>query len=223
MNPVPGPHLTPDDLDAWLAGTLAPTAQDHLAVLPRVPGARGDRARHRRLARRPAVDEPGAGICRSGHGAGYRSQPIGVRSLRRRVFATRRTAALAASLLLLVAGSMAGSIVWTLGHQDTLAALGAWLTAQAGQAAWLGLRGVASNFIEQPWFAGLRSLAGSPGRLGLASALAMAAYVAGVLALRRLLALPTQQVAHVGVRRALAALTLVALLAPSAASAEQYD
>jgi hypothetical protein len=87
----------------------------------------------------------------------------------------------------------------TLGHQDTLAALGSWLAGQAGQAAWLGVRGVASNFIEQPWFAGLRTLAASPGRLGLASALAMAVYLGGVLALRRLLALPTQQVAHAGI------------------------
>ena len=30
-------------------------------------------------------------------------------------------------------GSMAGSIVWTLGHQETLAALGGWLAGQAGQ------------------------------------------------------------------------------------------
>ena len=71
--------------------------------------------------------------------------------------------ALAASLLVLVAGSMAGSVVWTLGHQDTLAALGGWLTAQAGQVAWLGVRGVASNFMEQPWFAGLKALAAHPG------------------------------------------------------------
>ena len=26
MTSVPGPHLTPDDLDAWLAGILAPTS-----------------------------------------------------------------------------------------------------------------------------------------------------------------------------------------------------
>jgi hypothetical protein len=94
---------------------------------------------------------------------------------------------------------MAGSIGWTLAHQDTLMAFGTWLTAQAGQAAWLGVRGVASNFIEQPWFAGLRNLAASPGRLGLASALAALAYLGGILAFRRLLALPTQQVAHAGV------------------------
>ena len=77
-------------------------------------------------------------------------------------------------------------------------ALGGWLTAQAGQVAWLGIRGVASNFIEQPWFAGLRTLAASPGRLGLASALALLAYLGGIWAFRRLLALPAQQVAHAG-------------------------
>jgi hypothetical protein len=126
-------------------------------------------------------------------------QPLAVptlASLRNRIFATRRSMALAASLLVLVAGSMAGSVVWTLGHQDTLAALGGWLTSQAGQVAWLGVRGVASNFMEQPWFAGLKALAAHPGRLGLASALALVAYLGGVLALRRLLALPAQQVAH---------------------------
>ena len=119
--------------------------------------------------------------------------------LRRRAFATRRNTAIAASLLIALLGSMAGSIVWTLGHQETLAALGGWLSAQAGQAAWIGVRGVASNFIEQPWFSGFRSLVASPGRLGLASALAMLAYVGGILVFRRLLALPTQKVAHASV------------------------
>jgi hypothetical protein len=196
MNPVPGPHLTPDDLDAWLSGALAPAAQEHLASCPSCQ----DRTETEReivtlLGALPLMS-PAAGFADRVMARVIVPQPFAARSLRSRVFATRRTAVLAASLLVLVAGSMAGSIVWTLGHQDTLAALGTWLAGQARQAAWLGVRGVASNFIEQPWFAGLRSLAGSPGRLGLASALAMVAYLGGVLALRRLLALPTQQVAH---------------------------
>jgi hypothetical protein len=199
MNPVPGPHLTPDDLDAWLSGALAPAAHEHLASCPSCQ----DRAETEReivtlLGALPLMS-PAAGFADRVMARVIIPQPFAarsLRSLRSRVFATRRTAVLAASLLVLVAGSMAGSIVWTLGHQDTLAALGTWLAGQARQAAWLGVRGVASNFIEQPWFAGLRSLAGSPGRLGLASALAMVAYLGGVLALRRLLALPTQQVAH---------------------------
>jgi hypothetical protein len=52
--------------------------------------------------------------------------------------------------------------------------------------------------MEQPWFAELKALAASPGRLGIATALALVAYLSGVLALRRLLALPTPRVAHAG-------------------------
>jgi hypothetical protein len=199
MTPVSGPHLTPDDFDAWLAGALEPPAQDHLAqcvtcweraetereivdllgALPLMSPAQGFADR---VMARVTVPQPAAVPARA--------------SLRSRIFATRRSMALAASLLVLVAGSMTGSVVWTLGHQDTLAALGGWLTAQTGQLAWIGIRGVASTFMEQPWFAGLKALAGSPGRLALASALALVAYLGGVLALRRLLALPAQQVAH---------------------------
>ena len=94
---------------------------------------------------------------------------------------------------------MAGSVVWTLSHQETLASVGSWLLAQGGQVAWLGLRGLASNFIEQPWYDGLRSLAGESGPAGAVSALASLAYLGGVFALRRLLAVPTQQVAHAGI------------------------
>ncbi len=198
MTSVPGPHLTPDDLDAWLAGILAPAAQDHLAFCPACQ-ERADTEREivMLLAALPLMS-PSPGFADRIMARVAVPEAMAARSFRSRVFATRRSTALAASLLALVAGSMAGSIVWTLGHQDTLAALGNWLAGQAGQAAWIGLRTVASNFIEQPWFAGLRDLAGSPGRLGLASALAMIAYLGGVLALHRLLALPTQQVAHAG-------------------------
>jgi hypothetical protein len=195
MSPVSGPHLTPEDLDAWLAGALAPAAQEHLAGCPAcqeradteqeiVALISGLQLADRVMAR---VTVP---------------QPLQVRTLdllRRRVFTSRRSMAFAAGLLLVIVGSMAGSVVWTLGHQETLTALGSWLTAQAGQAAWLGVRGVASNFIEQPWFAGFRELASSPARLAIASGLALLAYLSGVLALRRLLALPTPQVAHAGV------------------------
>jgi len=202
MTPVPGSHLTPDDLDAWLTGTLRPAAEEHLARCASCQ-ERADTEREivALLGALPLMS-PSAGFADRVMARVSVPKPSGVRSLqsfRRRIFATRRSAALAAGLLVALVGSMAGSIVWTLGHQDTLAALGGWLMAQAGQAAWLGVRGVASTFIEQPWFAELRALAAHPGRLGLASALAMAVYLGGVLVLRRLLALPTQRVAHAGV------------------------
>jgi hypothetical protein len=77
--------------------------------------------------------------------------------------------------------------------------LGAWLFAQGGQALWLGVQGLASNLLEQPWYTGLRSLLENPGRLAAISAVGSLLYLGCVLALRRLLAVPTQQVAHAGV------------------------
>jgi hypothetical protein len=128
--------------------------------------------------------------------------PFSIRSLQatqRRLFATRRSLAIAASVTLLILGSMAGSIAWSLANQETLASIGNWLLTAGGQVAWLSLRGVASNVIEQPWYTGIRSLLENPGRLAVASALATTVYLVGVLALRRLLALPTQQVAHASI------------------------
>jgi hypothetical protein len=69
---------------------------------------------------------------------------------------------------------------------------------EAGQAAWFGVRSLTSNFIEQPWYDSIRGLVENPGRLALVSAMASLAYLGGVVALRRLLALP-QQVAHANI------------------------
>ncbi len=128
--------------------------------------------------------------------------PFAIRSLQatqRRLLGTPRSLAVAASLTLLLLGSMAGSIAWSLTHQETIASIGTWFLAQGGQLAWLSLRGLASNLIEQPWYHGIRALVDNPVRLALGSALASLAYLGGVFALRRLLALPTQQVAHAGI------------------------
>ena len=199
MTPVPGPHLTPDDLDAWLAGALAPAAQAHLAGCPACQ-ERADTEREivAMLGALPLLSPtPGFADRVMARVRVPEAAAVGTWTLlRRRAVASRRNMAIAASVLVVLLGSMAGSVVWNLGDQETPAAIGGWLTAQAGQAAWLGVRGVASNVIEQPWFTGLRNLAASPGRLGVALALTMLAYLGGILAFRRLLALPTQQVAH---------------------------
>jgi hypothetical protein len=202
MTPVPGAHLSSDDLDAWLAGTLAPAAEAHLAGCPTCQ----ERAETERdivalLAGLPLLSPtPGFADRVMARVHVPQVETVGtLQLLRRRALATRRSMAIAASLLVVLLGSMAGSVAWSVAHQAQLAALGSWFGAQAGQLAWVGVRTVASNFIEQPWFAGFRSLAASPGRLGLASVVALAVYLAGVMALRRLLALPTQQVAHASV------------------------
>ena len=68
--------------------------------------------------------------------------------------------------------------------------------AQGAQAGWLALRGLASNFIEQPWYESVRAFADHPARLAAVLGAVVLAYLSGMLALRRLLALPNQQVAH---------------------------
>jgi hypothetical protein len=197
-----GTHLSPDEIDSWLAGTLAQEWQQHLdqcqACLERV---RAEREIVEQIAALPLIS-PEADFADRVMSAVVIPDPFAIRSLqatRRRLFATRKSLAIAASLALFLLGSMAASIAWSLTHQETLASLGSWLLSQSGQIAWLSVRGVASNLIEQPWYSGIRSLLDNPGRLALGSALVSAVYLGGVLALRRLLALPAQQVAHAGI------------------------
>lgn len=197
-----GPHFSPDEIDAWLSGALAQEWQQHLDRCQAcLEWARAEREIVDQISALPLVS-PAAGFADRVMAAVAIPDPFAIHSLqatRRRLFATRRSIAMAASLALVLLGSMAGSIAWTLGNQETLASLGGWLLTQGGQVAWLSIRGLASNVIEQPWYHVLRSLADTPVRLALASALASLAYLGGVFALRRLLVLPTQQVAHAGI------------------------
>ena len=201
MTQVPGPHLSPDDVDRWLDGTLAPLQASHLdACQECLELLRAEREMAEQVALLPLM-APSAGFADRVMLAVNVPDPFSVRSFgaaRRRLFASRRSLAVAASVSLLLLGSMAGSIVWTLSHQDTLASIGSWLLAQGAQAAWVGLRGLATNLIEQPWYEGAKVVVGNPTRLAVASAAASLAYLGGVFALRRLLALPTQRVAHAG-------------------------
>jgi hypothetical protein len=197
-----GPHLSPDEIDAWLVGNLTREWQQHLdhcqACLER---ARAEREIADQISALPLMS-PTAGFADRVMAAVVVPDPFAIRSLqesRRRLFATRKSLAVAASLALLLLGSMAGSIAWTLANQDTMANLGNSLVIAAGQAAWLGFRGAASSVMQHPWYDTLRSLAENPTRLALASALASFAYLGGVFALRRLLAAPTQQVAHASI------------------------
>ena len=202
MTRPPGTHLSADEIDSWLSGNLSQEWQQHLdrcqACLERV---RVEREIVDQIAALPLMS-PATGFAERVMASVSIPDPFAIRSLQatqRRLFATRRSVALAASLTILLLGSMAGSIAWSLSHQDTLASIGDWLLAQGGQIAWLSLRGVASNLMEQPWYGTARSLLGNPIHLAAGSALATTVYLFGVLALRRLLALPNQQVAHAAI------------------------
>jgi hypothetical protein len=195
-------HLSADEIEAWLSGATAPELQRHLDQCQEcLEQVRADRDIAEQIAALPMMG-PAAGFADRVMASVVIPDPFAIRSLqatRRRLFATPKSFAFAAGLLVFLLSSMAGSIAWTVTHQETMAAIGSWILTQGGQALWLGLRGVASNFIEQPWYDGARSLVDNPGRLALISAVGSLAYLGGVFALRRLLAVPTQQVAHAGI------------------------
>jgi hypothetical protein len=202
MSRAPESHLSSDQIDAWLTGALDPVTRRHVdqcqACLEQL---RAEREIADQVAALPLLG-PTPGFADRVMASVIIPDPFAIRALQatpRRLLATPKSLAVAASLTLLLLGSMVGSIVWSVGHQETIAGVGAWLLAQGGQAAWLGIRGIASNFIEQPWYTAARGLVEHPGRLALVSALASLASLGGLLALRRLLALPTQQVAHASI------------------------
>jgi hypothetical protein len=201
MTRLSGPHLSADEIDACLSGAPAPEVQRHLEQCRDcVEQLQAEREIVEQIATLPPL-QPTDGFAERVMASVRIPDPFAIRSLqatRRRLLAKPKSL-VAAGLALLLLGSMTGSIVWSLTNQDTLAAIGAWLFAQGGQALWIGVQGLASNLIEQPWYTGFSSLIEHPVRLAVISALGSLAYLGGVLALRRLLAAPTEQVAHAGI------------------------
>jgi hypothetical protein len=202
MTRPPESHLSPDQIDAWLTGSLDPEAKRHVDRCHScLEHLRAEREIVDQIASLPLLS-PIPGFSDRVMTSVRVPDPFAIRSIqatRLRLLANPRSFAFAASVSLLLLGSMVGSIVWSLGHQEMLASFGSWLVAQGAQGAWLGVRGLVLNLIEQPWYAPLRALAEQPSRLALISALVSFTYLGGVMALRRLLALPTQQVAHAGI------------------------
>ncbi len=192
-------HLSLDEVDAWLDGRLAHARIAHIDTCFECrTRTRAERVLVRRLE---AMERfaPRDGFADRVLAQVAIPDPFALRSARRlwaRVHASRRTMAIAASLIAVVGLSMGGSIAWSLSHSETLAAWGSWLSAQAGSWFWVGLRGLVSNLLEHPWYNAVKQLVGTPSRLAIVSAINMVLYVGGVLLLKRLLALPGQRVAH---------------------------
>ncbi len=194
MSDVPLTHLSADDLDAWIEGRLGSARAGHLrhcaecrdlvereralmellGALPRLAPAAGFEDR---VMARVRVPQPAPGAI----------------AARRRVGASARPRlAVAASLLL----GMAASIAWSLGNRELLESWGAWLLGESSQLLWVSVQAVASNLLEQPWSREVRSFIAAPGRLLPVLGAASLVYASGLLALRRLMALPTAGVAH---------------------------
>jgi hypothetical protein len=202
MSSSPESHLSSEQIDAWLGGSPDAATQRHVSQCQLCQEQlRADQEIAELIAALP-LWSPRSGFADRVMASVRVPDPFAMRSLeatRRRMLATPRSMAFAASVGIVLLGSMIASITWTLGHQAALASFGSWIVAQSGQAMWLGVRGIASNIIEQPWYAWVSSFVGNPGRLALFSALASLAYLGGLLTLRRLLAIPTQRVAHAAI------------------------
>jgi len=192
-------HLTPDDLDLALSERLAPEPSRHLescrscqdlvsaerelvALLEGMPLLTPSSGFEDRVLARVAIPDPFA----------LRA----FQKIRARLASSRRTLALAAAATIVLVVAMGGSVAWSLANQQTLTALGSTAAGEAVSWFWLGLQALSSNLVEQPWYENVRHAIGSPTRLALFSGLASLLYLSGVLALKRLLALPAQRVAH---------------------------
>lgn len=186
-------HLSPDDIDAWLAGAPAPEARRHLEACSACRDlALAERELVRALAALPRL-APREDLADRVMAAVRIPDPFALRALAaagRRLLGSRRSLAIAAGLAVVLLAAMGASAAWTLEHRGLLAALSDWATGEALRWAWVALRGAALNLLEQPGLGGLRRLVEAPALLALVSALGSLGYLSGVLALRRLLAVP---------------------------------
>lgn len=189
-------HLSPDDIDGLLEEAPPLAARAHLDDCM---ACREQLQIEREIVDRiaalpyaaPSADFADAVMARVAVPA-----PAPALAVPGRRFAARRSLATAATVALVLGAGIVASILWSLGNRDTLAAAGSWLGNEAMAWLWVGIRGVASNLIEQPWYDRARDFVGAPTRLAAISAAASLAYFAGLLALRKLMALPEHGAAH---------------------------
>ena len=190
-------HLTPDEIDLVLEGSYPEALRTH------VNGCRdcssllsGERLVVQWLGALP-LHVPAAGfedrVMARVHIATPRSA---LATLRHRALATPASRALAAGVLVSVLGSLAASVVWSLGHREVLASLGMTALRSVAELGWVVVHALATTLVEQPWYGSARALVDSPARLATVAGGLTTAWAAGMLLMRRLIAIPAGSVAH---------------------------
>jgi len=189
-------HLGAEDLDLWVTGMLPAPREAHLRSCPECQAlANAERLLVLQLERLPLFD-PAPGFA---HRVLDRVDvPVtsvrGAWQLWRSRFERNPVAVgIAASVAVMLGGSMAASAAWAAGNQDLITGLGTWLVAHGEQWFWQGV----GSLQAQSWYGPVRG-ALTPGRAVVALAAVTTFYAAGILTLRRLLALPESQVARAG-------------------------
>jgi hypothetical protein len=196
--PVANPHLTAEDLDLWVDGILPAAREAHLRDCPECQVlADQERVLVLRLQQVPLFN-PAPGF--SERVMDRVNIPVtslagAWRFWRTRVFANPMSVAAAASAAVLLGGSLAASAAWAAAHQDTITGVGPWLLNQGQQLWQQGLTMASGVLQQQSWYAPIRAALTPPKLIALGATI-VALYGAGVLAMRRLLALPTPQVSR---------------------------
>lgn len=189
---LPAAHLTDAQLDDWVLGALAPEQEAHLHACPECR-ATADRERLLVLAlERLPLLTPGARFT----DRVMAEVELPVTSIRTAYLHWKRgvsrdpiAAGLAAGIGGLLGGSIAASVAWSAGHMDFIQGTGSWLVTHGQALFWQGLGSVSSLLEQQAWYPAARA-AFTPGRALAAAGVAVSLWAAGVVALRRLIALP---------------------------------
>jgi anti-sigma factor RsiW len=190
-------HLTADELDLVHENRAPASIRAHLTMCADCSRlAETDRQLVHALSRL-ALHVPSAGFEDRVMAAVRIPEPISAtEALRRRIFSTRRSLLMAATLVLGLLGSMGASVAWSLTHREALLAFSRSVQHGLLDIAWTTVRSLVTSLIEQPWYAGVRGVLDTPERLAFALGAVMIGWLGGMLLLRRLIALPDQRVAH---------------------------
>jgi len=190
-------HLTPDEIDLVLEGNYPGAVRTHVNGCPDCNSLlSGERLLVQWLTALP-LHVPAAGF---EDRVMARVQVVTARSalatLHHRALATPASRALAAGAVVSVLGSLAASIIWSLGHREVLASLGMTALRNVAELGWVVVHGLATTLVEQPWYGSARALADSPARLATVTGGLLTSWAAGMLLMRRLIAIPAGSVAH---------------------------
>jgi len=193
-----GAHLSAEEVDLWTMGLLAGNREAHLRGCASCRAiADAERVLVRQLESLPRLSPP-AGFAErvlDGVHLPVTSLAGAWRLWRRQVASNPIGVGIAASVAVILGGSVAASAAWAAGNQDIILGAGSWLRANGELWALQGM-GMAQSFLDQQsWYGALRN-ALTPGRLAGLGTFVVGLYAGGVLALRRLLALPEAEVAR---------------------------
>lgn len=187
-------HLTGQDLDQWVEGLLPAPRELHLRACPDCQAlADQERMLVMRLQALPLFN-PSAGF--NERVMARVELPVTTlagawHAWKHRAFMSPQRIAIAAGAALLVGGSLAGSAAWASANQEQITGAGTWLLSEGK----FWLFQAAATIEAQPWYQAIHG-ALTPARIAAVATVGVALYAAGVLALRRLLALPSAQVAR---------------------------